>query len=77
MVAAVAGVTLAMTLVMFAAWVFQRAVQSGGWVDVFWTYGTGATCALAVASLSGGRVTGWRPLLVASMHLPSRRSTPD
>lgn len=36
-----------MLLVMALAWFVQRAVKNGGWVDVFWTFGTGLSCALA------------------------------
>ena len=38
---------LAMTIVMISAWWFQRRVGNAGWVDVFWTFGTGLSCALA------------------------------
>ena len=33
---------LVMVLVMNAAWVAQRAIGDSGWIDVFWTFGTGA-----------------------------------
>jgi steroid 5-alpha reductase family enzyme len=36
-----------MAVVMTAAWLLQRAVRNGGWVDVFWTFGTGVACVLA------------------------------
>lgn len=36
-----------MTAVMLVAWLVQRAVRNGGWVDVFWTFGTGAACVIA------------------------------
>ena len=38
--------------VMAAAWAVQRAMHNAGWVDVFWTFGTGA--AGAIAAFSGG-----------------------
>ncbi len=38
--------------VMAAAWAVQRSTRNAGWVDVFWTFGTGA--AGAIAALSGG-----------------------
>jgi steroid 5-alpha reductase family enzyme len=44
------GVALILTLLMAIAWAVQRRVTNAGWVDVFWTYGTGlagAVCALA------------------------------
>lgn len=36
-----AGVLVWMAAVMAAAFVFQRAVKNSGWIDVFWTFGTG------------------------------------
>jgi steroid 5-alpha reductase family enzyme len=36
--------------VMAAAWAVQRAMRNAGWVDVFWTFGTGAAGALAALS---------------------------
>ncbi len=36
-----------MALIMSAAWLFQRIVRNGGWVDVFWTFGTGMACVTA------------------------------
>jgi steroid 5-alpha reductase family enzyme len=38
--------------VMAAAWAVQRATHNAGWVDVFWTFGTGL--AGAIAAFSGG-----------------------
>ncbi|MFT3725696.1 MAG: DUF1295 domain-containing protein [Hyphomonadaceae bacterium] len=32
---------------MTASWLFQRATKNGGWVDVFWTFGTGMACVAA------------------------------
>lgn len=46
--AAPLGLILAgMTLVMIAAWATQRAANNSGWIDVFWTFGTGAAGVLA------------------------------
>jgi len=41
--------------VMMAAWAVQRAQRNAGWVDVFWTFGTGAAGAIAALAfgLSG------------------------
>lgn len=36
-----------MAAVMAASWLFQLATKNTGWVDVFWTYGTGATAVFA------------------------------
>ncbi len=42
---------ITMSAVMAAGWAFQRARANGGWTDVFWTFGVGATAAaLALAS---------------------------
>jgi steroid 5-alpha reductase family enzyme len=38
--------------VMAAAWAVQRAAHNAGWVDVFWTFGTGLVG--AIAALSAG-----------------------
>ncbi len=40
-------ILLAMLGVMSTGWAFQRHMGNGGWADVFWTYGTGFTCAVA------------------------------
>lgn len=36
-----------MLAVMSTAWLTQRAAKNAGWIDVFWTFGTGATLVLA------------------------------
>jgi steroid 5-alpha reductase family enzyme len=61
----VLAVTIVMTAVMLAAWATQRAAANGGWTDVFWTYGTGLSC--AAAALLAGQGAGWRRILVAAM----------
>ncbi|MDO1558811.1 DUF1295 domain-containing protein [Brevundimonas sp. 2R-24] len=40
-------VLASMLAVMATAWLTQRAVRDTGWVDVFWTFGSGAMLALA------------------------------
>lgn len=32
---------------MSAAWLVQAGTRNGGWIDVFWTFGTGASCVIA------------------------------
>ncbi len=59
------SIAIVMTAVMLVGWVVQRAVNNGGWTDVFWTYGTGVTC--AAAALAPGPGAGWRHALVAAM----------
>ena len=51
---------------MMAAWIIQRAVRNGGWVDVFWTFGTGAAC-VAAAMWPEPAANGMRQLLVAGL----------
>lgn len=41
------GIFVGMVLVMNAAWAYQRAAGDSGWIDVFWTFGTGAVGAIA------------------------------
>ena len=53
------AVLVAMAVVMVAAWAFCLWRGSGGWTDVFWTWGTGA--ALAVAALVPLQSRGWPP----------------
>src|SRR4051812_34266483 len=36
-----------MAAVMTVSWLTQRGLRNGGWVDVFWTFGTGAACVVA------------------------------
>jgi len=43
----VVSVLAAMSAVMAMAWWFQRKAGNAGWIDVFWTFGTGAACAAA------------------------------
>lgn len=57
-------VLAAMVAVMATAWLFQRRVGDAGWIDVFWTYGTGAVC-VAVALLPFSKVDPSRQVLVA------------
>jgi steroid 5-alpha reductase family enzyme len=49
MLVAFAAVLCAMAVTMVVAWASQRALGNAGWVDVFWTFGSGA--ALAGAAL--------------------------
>ncbi len=57
---------LALPALMACAWQVQRRTGNSGWIDVFWTFGTGAlACTLALLPPEGG---GWpqsRQLLVA------------
>jgi steroid 5-alpha reductase family enzyme len=58
----------AMVAVMAVSWGVQRTVKDSGWTDVFWTFGTGAVCALAAGDIVGrGHPAPWRQILVAAM----------
>ena len=57
-------VLVSMTGVMSAAWLAQRALLNAGWVDVFWTFGTGASC-VAMALWPGHAAVMERQALVA------------
>ncbi len=56
----------AMSIVMTVAWLVQRASRNGGWVDVFWSFGTGASCVAAVMIAAPGGAQ-WRRDLVAAL----------
>ena len=62
MLVACLAIGVAMSLLMLGAWVVQARVGNAGWVDVFWTFGTGLVC--AGAALVAGLVP-WRRELVA------------
>lgn len=64
-IALVITVLFAMTLTMTVSWTVQRALDNGGWTDVFWTFGTGVSLALAAVATTGA--TRWRSILVAAM----------
>ncbi len=51
---------------MTAAWATQRAAGNSGWIDVFWTYGTGAVGVAAALWPFGGSSTP-RQMLVAAL----------
>lgn len=53
-------------LVMAAAWVVQAATRNAGWVDAFWSFGTGLGGAVAALWPLGAAPT-WRQWLVGLM----------
>jgi steroid 5-alpha reductase family enzyme len=63
-----AAVLAAMTAVMIGAWAYGLARQNGGWTDVFWTFGSGATlAAAALFPLEAGVMPQPRQWLVAAL----------
>ncbi|RYG04952.1 MAG: DUF1295 domain-containing protein, partial [Caulobacteraceae bacterium] len=66
MVAMFAVILVVMALIMTLAWVAQRAANNSGWIDVFWTYGTGAVGVLAALWVAPGAYQP-RQLLVAAL----------
>jgi steroid 5-alpha reductase family enzyme len=62
-----AGFALAvMVAVMAVAWWVQRRVGNSGWIDVFWTFGTGAAC-VAIALFPFADANPARQVLVAGL----------
>lgn len=67
MLAPLASILVFMLVVMLAAFVCQRTMRNTGWVDVFWTYGTGvAGVAIALWPAPGASITA-RQILVAAL----------
>jgi steroid 5-alpha reductase family enzyme len=63
-----ACVLVAMTVVMTAGWLTQRAFGNGAWSDVFWAYGAGAACAIgALIPFQTEPHATWRRIMVAAM----------
>jgi steroid 5-alpha reductase family enzyme len=66
------ALVIGLCAVMALAWVVQRQLRNAGWVDVFWSFGTGmAGACAAVVPLPGG-VFGWptpRAMLVGGLAL--------
>ena len=66
----IGGVLAAMLLVMLVGWFTQRAANDGGWTDVFWTFGTGFTCAAAaLVPFGGSSLPTWRQGVIAALVL--------
>lgn len=60
-------VLVGMICVMTAAWLTQRALEDTGWVDVFWTFGTGLAGVVAALWPAAGYEAAplYREILVA------------
>jgi steroid 5-alpha reductase family enzyme len=62
------GVLAAMVAVMVCAWAYGLSRKNGGWTDVFWTFGSGATLILAILTpLAPGDMPQSRQWLVAAL----------
>ena len=66
MIVALFAICAVMSALMTTAWIVQRRTLNGGWVDVFWSFGTGICCAFAIplASQDGAL---WRRALIAAV----------
>ncbi len=58
--------TIALSLIMAAAWLMQRATGNGGWADVFWAFGVGTSGIIAVLA-SSDMVSPARQYLVVTL----------
>jgi steroid 5-alpha reductase family enzyme len=68
MIVIAGGLCVAMVAIMAIGWLFQRATGNGGWTDVFWTWGTGLTCAVAaLIPLHPGSGVTWRQVTIAAL----------
>lgn len=63
----IVAVTLGLCAVMAGAWAVQRRTGNSGWVDVIWTFGTGAGCVAYALAPADGEATTPRGWLVAAL----------
>ena len=67
LLAGLAAAAVALSLIMAGAWKVQRVTGNSGWIDVIWTFGTGAVaCGLALLPLQDQDFAGWRQLVSAA-----------
>jgi steroid 5-alpha reductase family enzyme len=59
------GLAVFLAVVMAAAWVVQGVTRNAGWVDAFWSFGTGAAGVLAALWPLGASPASFRQILVA------------
>src|SRR3954470_5129949 len=64
----VAGIALALSLLMGLAWIVQQRTGNSGWVDTIWTYSIGLVGAAAAFWPFGGAVPA-RQMLVGGLVL--------
>ncbi len=63
----IVAVTVGLSLAMLGAWALQRATGNAGWVDVVWTFTTGAGGVAYALAPTAGYVPGPRAFLVAAL----------
>jgi steroid 5-alpha reductase family enzyme len=63
----IAIVTAGLSLAMIGAWALQRATGNAGWVDVVWTFATGAGGVVYALAPTVGYTPGPRAYLVAAL----------
>lgn len=66
MILALVVVLAVMLVVMITAWATVVRTGNGGWIDVFWTFGTGVAGAIAALTPWDG-APSWRQILVAGL----------
>jgi len=57
----------ALSAVMTTAWIIQRKTGNSGWIDVFWSIGTGATAAVVALIPVASAYSHWRQNVVAGL----------
>jgi steroid 5-alpha reductase family enzyme len=57
---------LAMIAAMVCAWIVVRLTGNGGWIDAFWSFGTGALGTIFALAPGDGAMT-WRQIAVAAL----------
>ena len=68
LVPVLAAVLLVMIAVMGTGWWWQKRTNNSGWIDVFWTFGTGAAGAVCALLPSPGGDDVWlRKVVVAAL----------
>ena len=61
------AIVVFMSFVMALGWAWQRHAKNGGWTDVFWSFGSGASCVAAALWPLGVAAPLWRQLMCAGL----------
>lgn len=68
MITLIPAMAIGLSAAMVLAWIWQKRTGNAGWVDVYWTFATGAVAVIgALWPLMGGVTQGPRQLLVAAL----------